>query len=196
MIIIKKGLLRTLLRQLVLVIVVLGLIELTTCRAHATDYQGNVEHIHAIEGHPPRAAEWKRTPTVVVCEYAPVSEEQTKKAVKFWKALGHRFFRTQYKYDPANKCNDANPVGYILIHLVTQGIRLDDKNLAETHFFINNDTKEVDWAIIYIRPGLKETVLEHELGHALGWRDYNQTGHIMHSEWSMGGHRTKGLEKK
>ena len=136
MITLKKWPLRTFLLQ-----IILGLIILCAPGAQATDYEGNVERIYAVDGYPPHAAEWKRTPTVVVCQYAPVSEAQIKKAVKFWKALGHRFFRTQYKYDPANKCNSPNPLGYIVIHLVTQGIRLDDNNLAETHFFINNETE-------------------------------------------------------
>ena len=191
MITLKKWPLRTFLLP-----IILGLIIMCAPGARATDYEGNVERIYAVYGYPPHAAEWKRTPTVVVCEYAPVSQAQIKKAVKFWKALGHRFFRTQYKYDPANKCNDANPLGYIVIHLVTQGIRLDDNNLAETHFFINNDTNEVDWAIIYIRPELKETVLEHELGHALGYLHHNKINHIMNSKWTQGGWDNDGLERK
>ena len=177
------------------VLAIVASILLIATTAIASEYQSNFAYIPAVENSPARVATWKRTPTVIVCEHAPVSEEQTKKAVKFWKALGHRFFRTQYKYDPANKCNDTNPVGYILIHLVTQGIRLDDKNLAETHFFINNDTKEVDWAIIYIRPELKETVLEHELGHALGYLHYNKINHIMNSKWTQGGWDNDGLER-
>ena len=191
MITLKKWPLRTFLLQ-----IILGLIIMSAPGAQATDYEGNVERIHTVDGYPPRAAEWKRTPTVVVCEFAPVSEAQIKKAVKFWKALGHRFFRTQYKYDPANKCNIPNPLGYIVIHLVTQGIRLNETNLAETHFFINNDTTEVDWAIIYIRPELKETVLEHELGHALGYLHYNKINHIMNSKWTQGGWDSDGLERK
>jgi len=191
MITLKKWPLRTFLLP-----IILGLIIMCASGARATDYEGNVERIYAVDGYPPHAAEWKRTPTVVVCEYAPVSQAQIKKAVKFWKALGHRFFRTQYKYDPANKCNDANPLGYIVIHLVTLGIRLDDNNLAETHFFINNDTNEVDWAIIYIRPELKETVLEHELGHALGYLHHNKINHIMNSKWTQGGWDNDGLERK
>ena len=41
-----------------------------------------------------------------------------------------------------------------------------------------------------------QRILEHELGHALGWQDWNQIGHIMHSNWSQGGYNTKGLKNK
>jgi len=39
-----------------------------------------------------------------------------------------------------------------------------------------------------------ERILEHELGHALGWLDYNSTGHIMNHNWTLGGTRVDGLE--
>jgi len=73
---------------------------------------------------------------------------------------------------------------------------MKDDDLAETHFYINNDTKEVDWAIIYMKPAIKETVLEHELGHALGYLHYNKIEHLMNSKWIYGGWDTDGLERK
>ena len=93
---------------------------------------------------------WKSTPTVVVCEYAPINENQIKKAVTFWEKLGHRFFSTQYKYDPLGKCNQSNPTGYILVHLISNTIKMDPDALAETHFFVNNNTNEIEWATFII----------------------------------------------
>ena len=43
--------------------------------------------------------------------------------------------------------------------------------------------------------GATERILEHEIGHALGWGDVRRTGHIMNSVWSLGGHGIEGLKK-
>ena len=162
---------------------------------NASEYISNFEKVPAIQNMPPQVATWKRTPTVIVCEHAPVTEKQIHAAVKFWKSLHHRFFTTQYNYDPLNKCRQKQPVGYIIVHLVTQGIKLQDKDLAETHFFINSDHDEIEWAIIYLRPDVKELVLEHEIGHALGYLHYNKINHVMNSKWVQGGWDTDGLDK-
>ena len=166
--------------------------------AHASDYISNFHKIPATKDMIPQVATWKRTPTVIVCSGAPVKKAQILYAVKFWEDLGYNFFTTQYNYDPLNKCNSKAPVGYIIIHLVTQGLRLDDDDLAQTHFFVNNDHNEVEWAIIYMKQlsVLKETVLEHELGHALGYLHFNKINHLMNSKWMQGGWDTQGLKNK
>ena len=167
-----------------------------TTSTSASNYKGNFERVLAAENRPAQVARWKRTPTVVVCDYAPLSEIQAKSAVAFWENLGHRFFRTQYKYDPLKKCMSSTPVGYVVIHLVTQGIKLDDSALAETHFYVNNDTNEIEWAIIYLRSDVKEAVLEHEIGHALGFLHFNKIDHLMNEKWTMGGWSKEGLENR
>ena len=161
----------------------------------ASDYVSNFERIPAVENMPPQVAVWKRTPTVIVCKYAPVSKSEATAAVKFWKQLGYKFFTTQYNYDPLNKCNNTSPVGYIIIHLVSQKLKLGADDLAQTHFFVNNDYNEIEWAIIYMKTEIKETVLERELGHALGYLHFNKINHLMNSKWTQGGWDTDGLRK-
>ena len=161
----------------------------------ASDYQSNYEKIPAVNKMPPRVANWAYTPTIVVCEYAPITDVQIQSAIAFWKNLGHRFFISQYNYDPHNKCNDPNPDRYIVIHLVADGIEMETSSLAETRFFVNNDTNKIEWAKIYMREDIRETVLEHELGHALGYLHYNKNKHLMNSKWTQGGWETDGLRK-
>ena len=161
--------------------------------AAASDYVANFERIPLVENRPPKVGSWSLTPTVLVCEHAPASEAQVTKAVNFWKDLGYRFFKTQYKYDPLNKCRSKAPTGYIVIHLVSQGIKMEDSSLAQTHFYVDNTTSEIDWAIIYMRSEIRETVLEHEIGHALGFLHYNMINHLMNKKWTMGGWDTEGL---
>jgi hypothetical protein len=164
--------------------------------ATAGDYVGNFERIPLVEKRPPKVGAWKLTPTVIVCEHAPVSEAQIKSAVNFWKRLGYKFYSTQYKYDPLNKCLNESPKGYIVIHLVTQGIRLEESSLAQTHFYVDNVTNEIQWARIYMRPDIRDTVLEHEIGHALGFLHYNMINHLMNQKWTMGGWDKDGLENR
>ncbi|HHZ95137.1 MAG TPA: hypothetical protein EYN67_06175 [Flavobacteriales bacterium] len=73
---------------------------------------------------------------------------------------------------------------------------MDDNSLAQTHFYVDNNTKIIDWAKIYMRDDLRDTVLEHELGHALGFLHYNRINHLMNEKWMMGGWDKNGLENK
>jgi hypothetical protein len=164
--------------------------------AAASDYVSNFERIPLIDDRPPHVANWGLTPTVIVCEYAPISQVQIKNAVSFWKRLGYKFYTTQYKYDPLNKCLSDSPQGYIVIHLVSREIKLEPSALAQTQFFVNNDTNKIEWAIIHMRNDIRETVLEHELGHALGFLHYNKINHLMNEKWTMGGWDKEGLANK
>ena len=163
--------------------------------ADAGSYVSNYDKIPLVNNYPPQVAKWGLTPTVIVCEHAPLTKREADKAVKFWKDLGYRFYSTQYKHDPMNKCQSENPRGYILIHMVTLGVRMEETSLAQTHFFVDNATKQIDYAVIYLRPEVRETVLEHELGHALGFLHYNKINHLMNEKWMMGGWDTEGLRK-
>ena len=65
-----------------------------------------------------------------------------------------------------------------------------------THFYVDNDTREVNWAIIYLKNDIRDTVLEHEIGHALGYLHYNKINHLMNSKWTQGGWDTVGLHQR
>jgi len=39
-------------------------------------------------------------------------------------------------------------------------------------------------------------VIEHEMGHALGWMHYSAKFHIMHPNWLHGGYGHTGLKKE
>jgi len=164
--------------------------------AAAGDYVGNFERIPLVENRPPQVGTWKSTPTIIVCEYAPISQVQINSAASYWKRLGYKFYNIQYKYDPLNKCLSENPKGYIVIHLITAGVRLDDSSLAQTHFYVDNETSNIEWAIIYMRADIRPTILEHELGHALGFLHFNQINHLMNEKWTMSGWDNDGLENR
>jgi hypothetical protein len=180
--------------SIVMYCILMSLVCFWPSHGHTGNYVGNFERIRAFENRPPQVANWSRTPTVIICKHAPVTATQIRSAVKFWEGLDYKFNGTLYKQDPTSKCMDKNPMGYILIHMVTEGIRLDETSLAQTRFYIDNDTSTIDWAIIYMRPDLRPTVLEHELGHALGFLHFNRINHLMNQKWEMGGWDTEGLK--
>ncbi len=88
------------------------------------------------------------------------------------------------------------PTGYIVVHMVTAGIRLEEVALAQTRFYVDNLTNKIQYAKIYMRKDVRETVLEHELGHALGFLHYNKINHIMNEKWAQGGWDKEGLESQ
>jgi hypothetical protein len=164
--------------------------------AGASNFDSNFDRIPLIHNAPSQVASWGLTPTVIVCRYAPINQRQIIKAVNVWKSLGHRFYSTQYKHDPMNKCLMEQPEGYIVIHLVTAGIGMEDTALAQTHFYVDNITNKILYAKIYMRSDVRETVLEHELGHALGFLHFNKINHLMNEKWMMGGWDVEGLEHR
>lgn len=153
----------------------------------------NYPRIPAVSNIPPQVASWSRPPTVIVCKHAPISQIQIKSAIKFWQNLGYRFENVKYKSDPTGACATEKPWGYIVIHLVDKETNLEPTALAQTHFFVDNLTGKINWATIKMRPDVRDTVLEHELGHALGFLHFNRIEHLMNQKWEMGGWDTLGL---
>ena len=169
-----------------------------TSEVVATDFYTNHVTLPAIEKFPPKIANWSYTPTVIVCANAPVKEDQISKAIDFWKARGFQFYDYRYKNgDPLKKCSAAAPYGYIVIQLVTQEVLKDLRPtiLAETHFFVTEASNMIEWAKVYLVVNPPETVLEHELGHALGFMHLDRPGHLMHSKQTRGGWDDAGLRK-
>tara|TARA_E500000331_G_C17079631_1_gene636324 strand:- start:33 stop:308 length:276 start_codon:yes stop_codon:yes gene_type:complete len=84
----------------------------------------------------------------------------------------------------------------ITITLPSQGV-IDDK-MAATRVYTSKLTGEILKAKIYVIPkmAMRERVIEHEIGHALGWQHYNHKNHIMHPNWWYGGHNSYGLNKR
>ena len=137
---------------------------------------------------------WDGTPDIRVCTTAPVSQQRVEKALDFWRKLGYSFGRIYYN-DVSRHCiEEVFSYNTIIIDLIDGTHR--EPALATTTSWIDRETREILKAKIVLKNtwGNAERILEHEFGHALGWLDYNQTGHIMHHEWTKGGLNTAGVE--
>jgi len=158
-------------------------------REITTSESVNAYLIFAI-GQPERIAKWHIVPAVRVCAATEITKDQANTALRFWKALGYKFGNVYLDY---NLSCSAPLYGEIIFTLPEGDI--GNTNLAATRIFTSKTTGEIVKAKIFIYPSSakKPRVMEHELGHALGWKHYKQKFHMMNPTWYMGGTDHSGL---
>ena len=137
-------------------------------------------------------AVWGAPPTVRICSNTPISKYRVEEALNFWRNLGYEFGTILYN-DSTNWCSGSVYFGSITI-MPSQSL-FNSQALAQTNRMSYN--KLVVGARIEIRPDSydRPLLLEHELGHALGWPHYNIEGHVMHRALSKAGKGVLGVER-
>jgi hypothetical protein len=128
-----------------------------------------------------RMAHWAFTPAVRVCSVSPLPVHDVANAIRWWQNLGYEF-DIIYSSD----CIKINKFGTITITL-DQGQLFMNNLLGSTTLYADSDTNEIYWATIELRHPYTERVLEHEVGHALGWLHTRTRGHMMHPLHFEGG---------
>ena len=83
-------------------------------------------------------------------------------------------------------CIKTNKFATITITL-DQGDLFMNNLLGSTTLYADPETKEIYWANIELRHPYTARVLEHEIGHALGWLHTRTRGHMMHPLHFEGG---------
>lgn len=148
------------------------------------------EHVFVI-GKPFKSADWETMPSIRVCKDTGISVRRINHATSFWRKLGYKF--DHVSYDTSNMCAPAR-YGEIVISLPDGSF--DNTKIASTRTYTRTSTGKIVKAIIFIMPkdARRLRVIEHEMGHAIGWKHYNKKFHIMHSNWIMGGYDDFGLE--
>jgi hypothetical protein len=134
-------------------------------------------------------------PKIVVCGKSFVSQTRMHNAIRTWEKVGYSF--EEIVYLDEDSCIDYNEYGTIIISKPKDDF--DYNYLAVTKRFTIKILEQdyILYSKIYIpRKELrKERVLEHEIGHALGWDHFDSTYHIMHENWGLGGNKMFGLDK-
>ena len=143
-------------------------------------------------GKPQRQATWAGTPSIRVCTSTGVSLSRAAQAARYWEGAGYRF--DTITRDPFSTCMNPRR-GEILITLPESGF--SNHHMASTRLYTDSKTGDIVKVKIHILPkhARKERVIEHEIGHALGWMHYRQRYHIMHPTWYMGGYDRSGIRK-
>jgi len=144
-------------------------------------------------GAPVRKAVWKEPPNVRLCTTSEVSLSRVYRALEYWSRIGYEFGIV--RKDNFSMC--MNPkMGEIIITLPESGFT--SSHMASTRLYTDTKSGEIVKAKIFVLPknARKERVLEHELGHALGWSHYRQRYHIMHPNWYSGGFDSYGIRQK
>lgn len=147
-------------------------------------------------GNPQKNGFWKVAPQIYVCKSAPFKEERLDRAMKYWTDLGYKFGDVFF-HDTSFGCiNEALGFGGITIDLIGQNFK--EPNIGMTWNWKDVNTGQIVKSRIEIKNGWGPAprVLEHEIGHALGWLDYLKYGHLMNHNWSRGGLNSKGLKKE
>jgi hypothetical protein len=130
---------------------------------------------------------WITPPNILICDNI-ITEAKVTSALNFWQRIGYSF-GTITNGDILECLNtEYNEIKIML----PMNIDMED-NLAVTQIFRNSLTAENLYAIISIYPVTvnNRLILEHEIGHALGWQHSNQRGHVMYPEYESLGHHSQ-----
>jgi len=144
-------------------------------------------------GKPEKKARWQTPPNIRVCAETLVSLSRTFRALEYWERLGYKF--GVVRKDNLSTCMNPRR-GEIAITLPEAGF--SNSHLGATRLYTDIKTGDIVKAKIFILPkhARKERVLEHEIGHALGWSHYRQRYHMMHPTWLHGGFDSYGLRQR
>ena len=141
---------------------------------------------------PKQEAIWKAPPIVRVCSKNPAYWRRVDRAIEFWKSLGHEFASVSYG-DSTQWCMGTTMITSIVIQ---EEIFFDPRTFGQTM------TMTLGNSIIGSRVKVKSGhfvdpyILEHEIGHALGYKHIKCRGHLMNSHTDQLGGSSRGLQNE
>ena len=136
---------------------------------------------------------WEDAPSIRVCDGINIPRSRIEKAVRFWKKIGYSFGPIFYDNKSA-ACISDGLTGEIRIGLPEQGFDFNNLAVTKTTKFRENNLIIYSQIDIQENKVLLERVLEHEIGHALGWQHTGRSNHIMNRLWERGGVQSYGVE--
>ena len=144
---------------------------------------------------PQVSACWITEPAIRICSGIRMPSSRISNALRYWERLGYSFGPIIFDNNSA-ACIGGPLWGEIVITLPDQSF--DFEKLAITRTTKIRDDNTILYSQIFIQERYinKERVLEHEIGHALGWSHVNSKYHLMNEAWERGGHNSSGLSAR
>ena len=141
------------------------------------------------------AGRWASPPVVLVCPDVSLTQQRMKTALAYWEDLGYTFGPTVFM---TSGCDST--WGAITFRLPTQeelqgAIRQHHIATTKRYSFTHAPTNIIS-ADIYFQDAAasaKPLIVEHEIGHALGWLHAGAEGHIMNAAWKKSGASPSGV---
>jgi len=141
-------------------------------------------YIHFVELAKFRSAYWQTSPVLVDCTHGVLSHNRIEAAVDYWNEYNHTV--AYVELNPSFKiCSKDHIYGFIIV----KNAILDWPVLGETSRR-STVSQKINSALITLSIGNanEPRLLEHELGHAFGYRHMDINGHIMHSDYDQAGY--------
>tara|TARA_E500000331_G_scaffold355933_1_gene412735 strand:- start:196 stop:813 length:618 start_codon:yes stop_codon:yes gene_type:complete len=132
-------------------------------------------------------------PEFIFCKSSGISRTRASQGISYWRRLGYPIENVRYNVE-GPECESDTPEGKVVIKIIDNTIPIH-QNLAVTKVYYETESKMIRRSTIYLirayanRPRL----IEHEIGHSLGWKHYNRNLHVMNSEYDRTGHDSTGL---
>ena len=117
--------------------------------------------------------EWTEPPIVVVCPSSLLNKDEVNSVLERWKERGHQF---DALIEMPCDTQEALP-GFIFVR--SMATPREEDEVGHSHVLYSKETGEIVAVVIELFIDNK-VVLEHEVGHALGYLHVKRVGHIMY----------------
>jgi len=142
---------------------------------------------------------WATAPNIRVCPDSGITRERIREAMSLWEGVGYEFGNVIIHVYNGLPCKAAP--GEIAFRMPTQqelSEALSRSHLGIAKTQIENSTREIISSDIYFQTSTashRAKVVEHELGHALGWEHHDRRYHIMNQDLTESGLLIIGMER-
>jgi len=128
--------------------------------------------------------QWTSEPVLEICKEAPITGTEVLRSVDVWRELGYPIIDVVLEV-PGSGCETGNIGGKIIVEL--------DETVPNPRTYLMVADGEIKWARIKLPRTVKSRVIDHEMGHAVGWNHNDIPGHIMNGSYERGGENYRGL---
>lgn len=139
---------------------------------------------------------WSEYPSIRICEGSGITKTRISQITSFWIRMGYEFGGVFF--DPGSEMCEIEGVTGQLTFMIARSDTPIGNNLALTRTWYNKNTGQITKAQVYVLGGFinKVYLLEHEMGHALGWDHFNRKYHIMNQYYDFIGSDSYGLNTR